>query len=61
LVIGLSRKSRVAEAELDQQNLQLLEIDERLRVEDELQLISLELEHRVTDRTKELSGSDQQT
>lgn len=56
-LLVLSEESReLAEAELDRQNLQLQqEIDERLRVEDELQLISLELEHRVTDRTKKLS------
>ncbi|WP_103666384.1 ATP-binding protein [Pseudanabaena sp. BC1403] len=53
----LSEESReLAEAELDRQNLQLQqEIDERQRIEDAMQKLTLELEHRVEDRTKELS------
>jgi signal transduction histidine kinase len=53
----LSEESReLAEAELDRQNLQLQqEIDERQRIEDAMQQLTLELEHRVEDRTKELS------
>ena len=53
----LSEESReLAESELDRQNLQLQqEIDERQRIEDAMQQLTLELEHRVEDRTKELS------
>ncbi|PZO40847.1 MAG: histidine kinase [Pseudanabaena frigida] len=56
-LLVLSEESReLAESELDRQNLQLQqEIDERQRVEEALQEITSELEHRVEDRTKELS------
>ncbi|WP_055077336.1 ATP-binding protein [Pseudanabaena sp. 'Roaring Creek'] len=65
-LLVLSEESReLAEAELDRQNLQLQqEIEERQRVEEAMQLLTSELEHRVEDRTKELSeaiGSLKQT
>ncbi len=52
----IEESRELAESELDRQNDQLQqEVDERLKVEGAMQQLTSELEHRVEDRTKELS------